>query len=274
MHQTKIVNIFYASAEELKLGINEMDSEITTALQNGNMEAVKKAMLLKNTMSSLLDNKQKSKLVQETCQSGEKANSSVEITDAMAYAFHAASGDGAIGSDDVEEIKRGLRAVINECGLTNHLVKIPAGLHNATAQLVVNFASEMAGKLYRAQEKYGRGADWAKSDWKDECLKELHRHLSKGDPRDVAAYCMFSWHHGWPTRSKQPAIAGISERFLFDNFMKDDYSPDSSGSVSEEEERVFLEVLFHIWQGRAAVQNGLTQQEMDIVMKYREQNQK
>jgi hypothetical protein len=56
--------------------------------------------------------------------------------------------------------------------------------------------------------------------------------------------------------------------------MKDDYSPDSSGSVSEEEERVFLEVLFHIWQGRAAVQNGLTQQEMDIVMKYREQNQK
>lgn len=57
MHQTKIVNIFYASAEELKLGINEMDSEITTALQNGNMEAVKKAMLLKNTMSSLLDNK-------------------------------------------------------------------------------------------------------------------------------------------------------------------------------------------------------------------------
>ena len=30
----------------------------------------------------------------------------------MAYAFHAASGEGAIGSDDVEEIKRGLRVVI------------------------------------------------------------------------------------------------------------------------------------------------------------------
>ncbi|MDH1209131.1 hypothetical protein N5C58_23955, partial [Citrobacter freundii] len=144
MRQTKIVNIFYASAEELQLGINEIDTEITTALQNGNMEAVKKATLLKNTMISLLDNKQKGELVQETCTSGEKADSSVEITDAMAYAFHAASGEGAIGSDDVEEIKRGLRVVINECGLTNHLVKIPAGLHDATAQLVVNFASEMA----------------------------------------------------------------------------------------------------------------------------------
>ncbi|MDN4320009.1 hypothetical protein OA819_20235, partial [Citrobacter freundii] len=215
MRQTKIVNIFYASAEELQLGINEIDTEITTALQNGNMEAVKKATLLKNTMISLLDNKQKGELVQETCTSGEKADSSVEITDAMAYAFHAASGEGAIGSDDVEEIKRGLRVVINECGLTNHLVKIPAGLHDATAQLVVNFASEMAGKLYRAQEKYGRGAEWAKSDWKDECLKELHRHLSKGDPRDVAAYCMFSWHHGWLTHSEQPARGPLGKRNLW-----------------------------------------------------------
>ncbi|EEY9903843.1 hypothetical protein CV628_000959, partial [Escherichia coli] len=71
MRQTKIVNIFYASAEELQLGINEIDTEITTALQNGNMEAVKKATLLKNTMISLLDNKQKGELVQETCTSGE-----------------------------------------------------------------------------------------------------------------------------------------------------------------------------------------------------------
>jgi hypothetical protein len=72
MRQTKIVNIFYASAEEFQLGINEIDTEITTALQNGNMEAVKKATLLKNTMISLLDNKQKGELVQETCTSGER----------------------------------------------------------------------------------------------------------------------------------------------------------------------------------------------------------
>lgn len=32
MRQTKIVNIFYASAEELQLGINEIDTEITTAV--------------------------------------------------------------------------------------------------------------------------------------------------------------------------------------------------------------------------------------------------
>lgn len=47
MTTPRIVNIFYASADELKLGINEMDSEITTALHNGNMEAVKKQRYLK-----------------------------------------------------------------------------------------------------------------------------------------------------------------------------------------------------------------------------------
>lgn len=23
--------------------------------------------------------------------------------------------------------------------------------------------------------------------------------MTKGDPLDVAAYCAFAWHHGWPT---------------------------------------------------------------------------
>jgi hypothetical protein len=34
----------------------------------------------------------------------------VQITDQMAYAFHAALGDGSIGADDVNEIKTGLAA--------------------------------------------------------------------------------------------------------------------------------------------------------------------
>lgn len=34
------------------------------------------------------------------------------ITDAMAYAFHHALSDSALGSDDIEEIKRGLHAAL------------------------------------------------------------------------------------------------------------------------------------------------------------------
>ena len=38
-----------------------------------------------------------------------------------------------------------------------------------------------------------------------ECLAEFHRHIAKGDPRDVAAYCAFMWYHGWKTEAAQPA---------------------------------------------------------------------
>jgi hypothetical protein len=34
----------------------------------------------------------------------------VEVTDQMAYAFHNAIGDGSLGSDEVEDLKTGLRA--------------------------------------------------------------------------------------------------------------------------------------------------------------------
>lgn len=40
------------------------------------------------------------------------AGQGLEVTDAMALAFHHAITDGAIGQDDVEEIKTGLRAVL------------------------------------------------------------------------------------------------------------------------------------------------------------------
>lgn len=76
---------------------------------------------------------------------------------------------------------------------------IPSGLHPDTAKLVIDFASALATKLYKAQLKYGYGANWTRGDWQSECLAHFQQHIGKGDPRDVAAYCAFMWYHGWPT---------------------------------------------------------------------------
>lgn len=82
-------------------------------------------------------------------------------------------------------------------------VAMPRELHPATKKLVLDFASAMADKLMGAQEKYGFNNEWTDSVWQDECRAHLYEHLAKGDPRDVANYCAFMWHHGWST-SKQP----------------------------------------------------------------------
>ncbi|MGE6282518.1 DUF551 domain-containing protein [Raoultella planticola] len=76
---------------------------------------------------------------------------------------------------------------------------VPEGLNPETTDLVLRFASALADKLYKAEQKYGRSTDWMKDDWYDDCLQSLWEHIEKGDPRDVAAYCAFMWHHGWVT---------------------------------------------------------------------------
>lgn len=73
---------------------------------------------------------------------------------------------------------------------------LPLELHTRTKDLVVRFASALAEKLYRAEEKYGYSDGWIEDDWLDECRDKLNEHVAKGDPRDVAAYCAFLWHHG------------------------------------------------------------------------------
>lgn len=53
--------------------------------------------------------------------------------------------------------------------------------------------------------KYGYSAGWLRDDWEDECSQKLYEHLEKGDPRDVANFCTFMWHHGWATKqTRQP----------------------------------------------------------------------
>jgi len=72
-------------------------------------------------------------------------------------------------------------------------------LHPNTRNLVLTFATALADKLALAQVKYDYSDDWAKDDWEETCRDHFKNHIAKGDPRDVAAYCAFMWHHGWPT---------------------------------------------------------------------------
>lgn len=82
---------------------------------------------------------------------------------------------------------------------TSLSIAVPAELHAATQLLVARFAEALAEKLYDAQEKYGYSNGWIDPGWMDECRASLIEHVHKGDPRDVAAYCAFLWHHGEST---------------------------------------------------------------------------
>lgn len=67
----------------------------------------------------------------------------------------------------------------------------------STDDLVDRFADALKAKLREAEAKHGRTDDWTRADWRDALRDQLQEHVLKGDPRDVAAYCAFAWHHGW-----------------------------------------------------------------------------
>lgn len=92
--------------------------------------------------------------------------------------------------------------------VTTVSLTLPRSLHPETRALVVAFAAALADKLRAAELKYGHSAGWRDDHWREVCIDELHRHVAKGDPLDVAAYCGFCWHHGWPTcREALPVLA-------------------------------------------------------------------
>lgn len=96
---------------------------------------------------------------------------------------------------------------------------IPGGLHPASADLVLRFATALAEKLHKAEQKYGYSDNWQQRDWYHDCLQSLWVHIEKGDPRDVAAYCAFMWHHGWKTESAPPAAVVPDALEKFAEFM-------------------------------------------------------
>jgi len=89
-------------------------------------------------------------------------------------------------------------------------IKVSDELHPDTAKLVRRFARALANKLLAAQRKYGYGASWTADDWQDKCRADLMNHIAKGDPRDVAAYCAFMWHHDWSTAAPPTAAQGAT----------------------------------------------------------------
>jgi hypothetical protein len=103
---------------------------------------------------------------------------------------------------DLSELARELAGKINEA------LTIPAQstLSDPLEDLVRHFSAALLEKLKVAREKYGYADEgWQHSDWRAHCRSQLLHHLEKGDPRDVAAYCAFMWHHGWRTASSAHA---------------------------------------------------------------------
>lgn len=84
----------------------------------------------------------------------------------------------------------------------------PTNLNPRTLDLVQRFALALAKKLRLAEEKYDHTDGWLRDDWESECRDHLYQHLEKGDPRDVAAYCAFMWHHGWSTIAPDDELNG------------------------------------------------------------------
>ncbi|MBW5937553.1 hypothetical protein [Klebsiella michiganensis] len=102
---------------------------------------------------------------------------------------------------------------------------VPEGLNPETTDLVLRFASALADKLYKAEQKYGRSTDWMKDDWYDDCLQSLWEHIEKGDPRDVAAYCAFMWYHGWVTTDYDRNVQNACRAAILQAQSDDDGEP-------------------------------------------------
>lgn len=76
----------------------------------------------------------------------------------------------------------------------------------ATDGLIDGFAAALKSKLNKAAEKYGYNDDWMRPEWREDLVRHLIAHVEKGDPRDVAAYCAFAWHHGWSVKPEAPKV--------------------------------------------------------------------
>jgi len=77
---------------------------------------------------------------------------------------------------------------------------------------VDQFARALKEKLVESEIKYGWQNGWMKDDWKADLLNDIRKHVEKGDPRDVAAYCAFAWHHGWSLVAEKSVAEPAEEK--------------------------------------------------------------
>lgn len=103
---------------------------------------------------------------------------------------------------ELVETKAKLRVLARSSGL-------PPSLHPVTRALVLKFTNALAQKLYDAQVKFGYGTNFTNKAWMDECRGLLRIAVEKGDPKDVAAYSMFLWHHNEPTNGRYWLKTGL-----------------------------------------------------------------
>ncbi|WP_312595413.1 hypothetical protein [Brevundimonas sp.] len=110
------------------------------------------------------------------------------------------------------------------CGLTTPARAEAPDEEAATDDLVDRFAVALKAKLRAAGEKYGFDDAWKADDWRDKLIEDLLRHIQKGDPRDVAAYCAFAWHHDWSLSPKQDDLrsAAFTDRGAEDRYVSQD----------------------------------------------------
>lgn len=94
------------------------------------------------------------------------------------------------------------------------------------AGLVAEFAQALLEKLDAVHGSRDLPADyhpWMASDWVDEVRAQVRLHVQKGDPRDVAVYCAFAWHHGWSLvqepQESAPALEAVEARFTELHFL-------------------------------------------------------
>lgn len=81
-----------------------------------------------------------------------------------------------------------------------------------TDELIDRFAVALTDNLRAAEEKYGWDGGWTDPAAVDAMRESLYEHLDNGDPRDVAAYCAFLWHHGASTAFPEPPEPARCER--------------------------------------------------------------
>lgn len=82
------------------------------------------------------------------------------------------------------------------------LDKFPKGVPDWPIDTLIDeFAEALKQKAFAAQEKYGYHPEgWKEDNWEHSCRRGMFHHIDKGDPRDVAIYLAFMWHHKWSTK--------------------------------------------------------------------------
>ncbi|EBX3417068.1 hypothetical protein DQR98_21605 [Salmonella enterica subsp. enterica serovar Poona] len=136
---------------------------------------------------------------------------------------------------------------------------MPAELHPDTQNLVADFCTALAEKLYGAQLKYGYDADWKQDGWHTQCLAHFHQHIAKGDPRDVAAYCAFMWYHGWKTGSVSGPV--VPDYASFEEFWSSFEHP----FAEDDELKSFAVEIWNACRSAMLQAGNHTEQHLDMV---------